>query len=217
MEQERKYLYWGLTAFCVICGELVFYDTVFQNSVLFDYIGKLVTILSPVSYGFVMAYVLSPVVNAVERLLCTRRRMKKELVRALSILITWVGVAVCFYLLLSVLLPQLYASIVALVGNAEAYYNTILGWIQKFLEDNPDAERWMSSMMATYYNDMMQWLRNTLLPQVQGALASITTTLTTGFLVIINFFKNLLVGIIVSVYLLATKAAFAASSDLPLS
>ncbi len=211
MEQERKYLYWGLTAFCVICGALVFYDTVFQNSVLFDYIGKLVTILSPVSYGFVMAYVLSPVVNAVERLLCTRRRMKKELVRALSILITWVGVAVCFYLLLSVLLPQLYASIVSLVGNAEAYYNTILGWIQKFLEDNPDAERWMSSMMATYYNDMMQWLRNTLLPQVQGALASITTTLTTGFLVIINFFKNLLVGIIVSVYLLATKEAFAAT------
>ena len=76
MEQDRKYLYWGLTAFCVICGVLVFYDTVFQNSVLFDYIGKLITILSPVSYGFVMAYVLSPVVNAVERLLSARRRMK---------------------------------------------------------------------------------------------------------------------------------------------
>jgi len=129
MEQDRKYLYWGLTAFCVICGVLVFYDTVFQNSVLFDYIGKLITILSPVSYGFVMAYVLSPVVNAVERLLSVRRRMKKELVRALSILITWVLVAVCFYLLLSVLLPQLYASIVSLVGNAETYYNTILGCI----------------------------------------------------------------------------------------
>ena len=212
MEQDRKYLYWGLTAFCVICGVLVFYDTVFQNSVLFDYIGKLITILSPVSYGFVMAYVLSPVVNAVERLLYAgKRKGKRELVRAASILITWVVVAVCFYLLLSVLLPQLYASVVALVGNAENYYNTILRWVQKFLEDNPNAERWISAMMETYYHDMMQWLRNTLLPQVQGALASLTTTLTAGFLVIINFFKNLLVGIIVSVYLLATKEAFAAT------
>lgn len=150
MEQDRKYLYWGLTAFSVICGVLVFYDTVFQNSVLFDYIGKLITILSPVSYGFVMAYVLSPVVNAVERLL-GRRRRRKELIRAVSILVTWVLVAVCFYLLLSVLLPQLYASVVALVGNAETYYNTILGWVQKFLEDNPDAERWISAMMETYF------------------------------------------------------------------
>jgi len=212
MKQDRTYLLWGITAFCVICGVLVFYDTVFQHSVLFDYLGKLASILSPVCYGFGMAYVLSPVVNALEGLLRPAvRRLRRETLRALSILLTWVLVFIAFYLILRVLLPQLYSSVLTLVGNAETYYNTILNWVQKFLEDNPSAKTWMSSMVEVYYHDMMEWLRNTLLPQVQGALASLTTTLTTGVFVILNFFKNLLVGIIISIYLLATKESFAAS------
>ena len=42
MRFDKKYLYWGLTAFAVICGVLVFYDTVFQHSVLLLYLNKLV-------------------------------------------------------------------------------------------------------------------------------------------------------------------------------
>ena len=42
-EEYKVYFRWGLTAFAVICSVLVFYDTLFLNSVLFDYLRKLVS------------------------------------------------------------------------------------------------------------------------------------------------------------------------------
>ena len=204
MRHKREYFNWGLTAFLVIAAVLIFYDIVFRNSVLVFYFNKLVSILAPVSYGFVMAYILTPVVNWLERLLPSR--WPGKLTRAASITITWVMVIVGFYFLLSILLPQLYQSIVTLVGNAESYYNTALGWIRKFLEDNPTAEVWIANRLDTVFAQAESWLR-TLLPQAQTAIL----TLTTGILGVINFLKNLLVGVIVSVYLLATKEGFAAT------
>ncbi len=212
MRQNRQYLYWGLTAFAVVCGVLVFYDIVFRNSILFWYLGRLITILAPVSYGFVMAYLLTPVVNGIEKLLFPDPRKRRgKLPRAVSIFATWVLVLMGFYVLLRLLLPQLYASIVSLVGNMETYYNTIVGWVQKFLEDNPASKDWIVNMIDTYYQDAIHWFRNTMLPQLQTALTELTTHVTTGILGVFNFFKNLLVGIIVSVYLLAMKEGFAAA------
>ena len=69
MKEKHTYLYWGLTAFAVICGVIVFYDTVFRNSVLMLFLDKLMSILAPVCYGCAMAYVLAPLVNWFERLL----------------------------------------------------------------------------------------------------------------------------------------------------
>ena len=120
MKKENPYVCWGLTAFLVICGVLVFYDIFFQDSVLIIYFQKLVSILSPVSYGFVLAYVLTPVVNWLERKIFPNPQKRRGLgPRALSIFITWTLVVLFFYVLLSILLPQLYQSLVSLVNNAE--------------------------------------------------------------------------------------------------
>ena len=208
MKKENPYLCWGLTAFLVICGVLVFYDVFFQDSMIIIYIKKLIGILAPVSYGFVLAYVLTPVVNWLERRLFPDPAKRKGMgPRALCILITWTLVALFFYVLLSILLPQLYQSVVSLVNNAEKYYKTIVAWGEHFLENNPDAERILSEMLARYYQDGLDWLKTTLQPQIETAITAVTG----GFLGVFTFLKNLLVGIIVSVYLLATKEGFAAT------
>ena len=207
MKKQNPYICWGLTAFAVICGVLVFYDIFFQDSVLIVYFRKLVGILAPVSYGFVLAYVLTPVVNWLERKLFPDPNKRGMWPRALCILITWAVVALFFYVLLSILLPQLYQSLVSLVNNAEKYYKTMVAWGERFLEDNPDAERILSEMLERYYQDGVDWLKTTLQPRVETAITAVTG----GFLGVFNFLKNLLVGIIVSVYLLATKEGFAAT------
>ena len=208
MRRKGEYAAWGITAFLVVAGLLVFYDIVFQNSVLVDYLDQLVTILAPVSYGVVMAYLLCPVVNWVEGLLTRRGAWPARLARTASIFITWVLVLILVYVLMSILLPQLYQSILTLVSSAEGYYRTALAWVERFLEDNPTVEGWLSDLIGTFYTEARAWLRETLLPQAQTALV----TLTSGILGVVNFLKNLLVGIIVSIYLLATKESFAATS-----
>ena len=207
MKKENPYLCWGLTAFAVVCAVLVFYDIFFQDSVLIVYFRKLVGILAPVSYGFVLAYVLTPVVNWLERRLFPDPKKRGLGPRSLCILITWAVVALFFYVLLSILLPQLYQSLVSLVNNAEKYYKTIVAWGERFLEDNPDAERILTQMLERYYQDGVDWLETTLQSRIETAISAVTG----GFLGIFNFFKNLLVGIIVSVYLLTTKESFAAT------
>ena len=99
-----------------------------------------------------------------------------------------------------------YKSLMQLAANGEKYYKTIVAWIQGLLEDNPDFAVWVSNAINEYYQDALTWLSEKLMPQLQVAVQAVTG----GLLGIFTFVKNLLIGIIVSVYLLATKEHFAA-------
>ena len=69
-QQKSHYFKWGLTVFLTVCAILAFYDTFYMNGTLQRYLGKLVTVLAPVLYGFAMAYLLAPIVNWIEGLIC---------------------------------------------------------------------------------------------------------------------------------------------------
>ena len=53
-QQKSHYFKWGLTVFLTVCAILAFYDTFYMNGTLQRYLGKLVTVLAPVLYGFAM-------------------------------------------------------------------------------------------------------------------------------------------------------------------
>ncbi len=210
MKKENHYFAWGLTAVAVVCTILLFYDVVFRSSIVLEYMGKLLTILAPVLYGCVIAYLLSPVVNWFERAIFRHGGQKtpKKWVRAISMLLTWLLVLAFLYGLMSILLPELYKSILQLVDNAQNYYNTVYYWVLHIVEDNPNFASWVSKMFNQYYNEALTWLRENLVPQLQTAVQAFTG----GILGLFTFLKNLLLGIIVSIYLMASKEGFAAAS-----
>ena len=121
-------------------------------------------------------------------------------------LLCWLVIWFFFYLLASVLMPELYKSVLQLVDNADNYYRTISGWVIHLLETNPEAANWVAQQMAAYFQDIDKWLTSGVLPQLQ----TVMTTVSGGVLSVMNFAKNLLVGLIASVYLLATKERCAA-------
>ncbi|MGM9662846.1 MAG: AI-2E family transporter [Oscillospiraceae bacterium] len=215
MKKDNHYLAWGITAVAVVCTVMLFYDLVFRSSSVLHYLSVLLDVLAPVIYGFAMAYLLAPIVNWFERLFlgCDKKdRLKapgkaRAWLRTLSILLTWLVVAALLYAFMQILLPELYQSILQLAANAEGYYRTIVAWITGLLEDNPKFAQWVSELINEYYQDALVWLRDKLMPQVQVALQAVTG----GVVGIVVFFKNLLIGFIVSIYLLATKEGFAAS------
>lgn len=214
MLRKSRYMVLGLTVFLTVGAILLFYDTLFGRRVLLAIWRQLLTAIQPILYGAFMAYLLAPVVNFFERGLAAipggkprePRHVSHAAVRALSILLTWAVICVLFYLLASVLLPELYKSVVQLVANVENYYNTISGWVEHLLESNPAVENWVTAQMQEYYEDITDWLKNDLLPQAQIVMVAAAG----GLVTLLGFLKNLLVGIIVSVYLLATKERCAA-------
>ena len=210
MKKDNQYIGWGVTAVSVVCTILLFYDIVFRDSILLQYGMKFLKIIEPVVYGAILAYLLAPTVNWIEKVLVPRVKHKGDKgkwLRVVSILLTWLLVGILLCALLLVLLPELYKSILQLIGNAESYYNTLVRWAQNILESNPKFAAWAGQLIEEYYNDMLLWVSDQLLPKMEIAIQAVTG----GVVGVFVFLKNLLVGFIVSIYLLATKERFAAT------
>ena len=152
MKTKKYYFKWGLTVFLTVCAILVFYDVFYKGGTLLGFFNKLTSTLAPVLYGFAMAYLLSPIVNWLERLirlgwskwsLTREKTLRRGWLRAVSILITWAIVSYAVYLLMSVLVPQLIDSITTLINNAESYYNQIYDWPDNLLKKNPNISNWV--------------------------------------------------------------------------
>lgn len=216
MGRKSSYVRMGLTVFFTVCAILLFYDTLFgsRTAVLFG--RQFFKALQPVFYGALIAYLLAPVVNFFERKLFRvhlqrvrqKGKMASRRARAVSLLLTWMIICAAGYLLASFLLPELYKSVVQLVTSAESYYQTVRGWVERLLESNPEVEMWVTQQLNVYFEDIQSWLTLKMLPQA----TTLMTVLSGGIVSALNFLLDLLVGIIASVYLLATKERCAAYS-----
>ena len=211
MKKNNHYFAWGLTAVCAVCAIILFYDLVFRSSIVMQYVQKLMKILAPVLYGFAMAYLLAPVVNWFEFRLLGRKEkaMPGRLMRAISILLTWLVVLALLYGLMSILLPELYKSVLQLINNVDGYYRTVENWVVGLMEDNPAFASKAKDAINAYYRDALTWLGDKIVPQLETAVQAVTG----GVVDLVVFLKNLLIGVIVSVYLLGTKESFAATGS----
>ncbi len=212
MKRKDGHVLLGLTVFFTVSAILLLYDTFFGSRVLQSFGRQFLSALSPVLYGAFMAYLLAPMVNYFEELFLPKEKKLEKgkrtsgWLRALSILLTWTIIAVMVYLLASVLLPELYKSIAQLLSNIETYYHTISGWVAHLLETYPPLEHWVTQQLDLSYNSLMNWITKEVLPQ-----ASTLMTIVSGSVFgLVSFVSDLLVGIIVSIYFLATKETCAA-------
>ena len=214
MKQKGIYGKAALTAILTVCAILIFYDTFFGSRTLIALLKKLLDALTPILLGSLFAYLLSPVINFFDHLLFPAAMEKARSQgkycasgpRAVSLLIAWAIIGLVGYLLLSILLPELYRSVLQLWNNMEVYYNTINSWITNLLESNPAVEHFVSDRFAGYYKDLLSLLTEKVLPHTQ----SLVTAVSGGIVSALSFLMDLVVGIIVSIYLLATKERCAA-------
>lgn len=209
MKKDNHYFAWGLTAVCVVCVIMLIYDIVFRDSIVLAYTGKLMGIVAPILYGAAIAYLLAPVLNWFERVILRQGGNKTaKWARPISMVLTWLVVFLLFYGLLRILLPELYKSIMQLAGNVKTYYKTIEAWVLHLLESNPDLAQRAQELFNQYYQQALDWLQTNLAPQLQAAVQAVSG----GVVGVLTFFKNLFLGIMVSLYLLASKEKFAATS-----
>ncbi len=207
--KKNQGLRWGLGIFLTVAAILIFYDSLTGDRVVLQWSRKLVSALKPVIYGAFMAYLLAPAVDFLEaklfRRYVERARSKGRLLsrraRGVSVGIMWVIILLVAYLLLSILLPELYQSIRTLYGNLENYYNTVVGWLENLLANNATVETWVSEQAETFYQNAVTWIRTDVLPHTQ----TLVTAVSGGVVSTLVFLKDLLVGIIVSIYFLGTK------------
>ena len=108
------------------------------------------------------------------------------------------------YLLMSVLVPQLVVSIRMLLANAENYYNTIYSWGSELLKDNPKLALWLQQQLDSF-RDTSTSVLSGMIPKLENVISLVTGGIWSGVWGAVNFAMDLLIGVIISVYLLYTK------------
>ncbi len=219
---DKKYLYWGITAFFVICASICFYYLLFHSSKLWDGVFSIFNIVMPVVDGFVLAYLLSPVLNHIERKLLypafssithTEKqnftlKIRKRL-RKLGILITLVLVSAFLYCFFSIVIQQLVDSIRSIILQFPYYIHNLSEWIVGIFDSNQELEATVTALLERYSSRLETWVTSDLIPQANGLVRTISTGLIGNVIGIARALWNLLIGFIISIYLLDGKENFA--------
>ena len=215
---DKKYLYWGITAFCVIACAIVFYMALNYLPAVGSAIGKLLSILSPFLWGLVISYLLLPAMRRMENgafiPLCRKlyKNNKKSdgarLARGLSVLISEIILLVILAALVWLIIPQLYQSLETIVKNSNTYINTLSSWVERMLVDYPEIEQYAMDILGSVNESLVDWIQSKILPE----LGSLLTNVTAGVYYVLMGVYNLIIGIIVSVYILANHETFSANA-----
>ena len=209
---DKKYLYWGVTAFCVIACAILFYMVLHYLPTLGGALARLVRILSPFIWGLVIAYLLTPLVRALEKNVFGGLGKKKDgrskLARTLSVVIAELVLLAIIVALIYLILPQLYSSIETMVSNSSTYANNLSSWATKVFQDYPQIESYASQVLGEINSELSGWIKNTLLP----GLGNVITNVTAGVYYVVHGIYNLLIGIIVSVYVLSNSEVVGAAA-----
>ncbi|MFI3201416.1 MAG: AI-2E family transporter [Eubacteriales bacterium] len=213
---EKKHLNWGITAFLVIASSISFYYLIFRMDSVVNIINKTLTILTPILNGLLIAYVVTPLLNYIEYKLIIplmERNSKtgvinKKTSRSISLLITMFIVFTLLYSFFALIIPQIYYSILNIVSQYNTYVSNLLEYITKLVNANPDLEVIIQGIFTQYSNLFNEWMNDIILPQVE----SIIKSLSSGVIGFVGALFNIILGFIISIYLLSGKDTFASQS-----
>ena len=214
---DKKYLYWGITGFSVVACAILFYMALNYIGLLTDGIGTVIKILSPFVWGLVISWIIFPMMRSFEdnlfmplgeRIHKKNPQTAKKFARSFAVLLSELVFLAAIAALVYLILPQLYQSIETIVRSSDGYISSLTTWIETVLIDYPEIESYLLSAVGTLNTGLIEWLQTTILPE----LGNLVTNVTAGVYYVLMGVYNLLIGIIVSIYVLGNLETFRANA-----
>ena len=216
--RKRRYLYMTLSIFGAISLSVLFFFILYRMQGIGSALDTLMDILAPFVYGGVVAYLLRPMCNAFETYFNALFRNKwKGLVKFLSVGLSLVTGILIVYILIIMIAPQLYHSIVNLWNSLPDRIDSLLHWAVKTFGLNEEQFQFFDTSSETIYQEIETWVTNTLAPYVSnilGGVGSIVSGVGSSVLKVLQFVYDMLIGLIVAAYLLGSRKKFARQSVL---
>ena len=172
---------------------------------------KVSDILAPFVYGGVVAYLLRPLCNHYERFF--QAYLPKKLKRAANILavaLSLITGILVVYALIIMIAPQLYDSIRSLWNTLPEKVEQFLNWAIATFGENEELLTFFDTSFDKVYAELESWIQSTVMPYVSNIVSEVGSSVWK----VLMFLYNLLIGIIVAVYLLASRKKFARQSVL---
>ena len=203
----KPYLYGMLAGFGAISLSILFFFLIYRFQGFGDAISKLTGILMPFIYGAVIAYLLKPVCNCVEDFL--RRLLPEKMGTAANMLAVTVSLLfgiLVVYALIMMIVPQLITSVTTLYYTARNNLNDFVDWAshQEIVASNQK----LLDFIETSYDNLQDMLDNIVRTKLVPSMQSLLSGAALGVMSFVTFLKNIIIGVIVSVYLLASRKKF---------
>ena len=203
----KPYLYGMLAGFGAISLSILFFFLIYRFQGFGDAISKLTGILMPFIYGAVIASLLKPVCNCVEDFL--RRLLPEKMGTAANMLAVTVSLLfgiLVVYALIMMIVPQLITSVTTLYYTARNNLNDFVDWAshQEIIASNQK----LLDFIETSYDNLQDTLDNIVRTKLVPSMQSLLSGAALGVMSFVTFLKNIIIGVIVSVYLLASRKKF---------
>ncbi len=219
MKDNNKYFKTGLMIFSVLTAAILVFFIIFNLSSILVFLGKIVHILSPVIIGVVVAYLLNPIVNALESAFLglfshfkLSMRTRKKLSKGIAITITMIAFIALVTVLISFVMPELIDCFETLADNISSYVNIVYDYIYTNIIENyiyntfdeyPDIRDTVDQMFGSSSSSIINWFT----VDLKSGVSNVVGKTFSGIVGTVKGLINTLLGLCVSVYLLATKSS----------
>ena len=196
-EQFKKYFYIGLTVFLALGASILLFFMLDKASQIKNIFSVIIQAAKPLIYGAVIAYLLYPACIFLEK--CFRKIFKKlknrkvanKLIRALSIIFSFIFGFGIVTVLLYLIIPQIYDSIVTIINSIPAYIEKVYVFVDNQLSGNAELKQSVTVAISKYTENITQLLQNW-----SGQIGSIVKAIGDGVLSVFAVTKNIFIGII---------------------
>jgi len=212
--EKKRYFYLMLSVFGAISLSILVFFLLYRFQGVGNVFHKLKDILAPFIYGGVVAYLLRPVCNFYEKNLLKLLPAKMEKTgETLSIALSLATGILAVYAVIIMIAPELYNSILSLWTTLPAKINAFLEWARATFGENENIVQLLhlfDTSASTMYQDLEAWVSETIAPYITSIVSGVGSSVSK----ILQFLYDLLIGLIVACYLLASRRKFARQSVL---
>ena len=205
---NRKYFTIAVYATCAVIVSAIAVMVIFNFDSVMAKLSVLGAVTTPIIIGIFCAYLLNPLMTRIEtgplkKLSDSTNKKNRSKARGIALTLTMLLVLVILGLIVIMVIPQLIENLIVIFSNMDSYINTIKEWLSNIFDDNPtlveflgnpldDFNKFIAGIWKEYSNELMN---------IAGNVASTVWA-------VIDTMKNVLIGLIISIYLLARKEMF---------
>ena len=169
-----------------------------------DFVSIIFSVIAPIALGGAIAYALNPILKFLEFFVLKKIR-NKRLLRALSLILTYLYLLLIITLAISVISPQITKSIIDIGKNYNVYINTTVETINSTI----------ARLSATFENLNFSIAKDTvseIINESSDIFKKVFNYIFSYGKSLLTTFKNLILGLFISIYILASKERLYAHS-----
>ncbi|MGN0482211.1 MAG: AI-2E family transporter [Lachnospiraceae bacterium] len=206
----KPYLAVALLVFLVFCLCMSVFFLFYRYQSFRDVIQTVFGVLQPIIIGLAIAYLINPIMKAYEKGICylfrnmQDQKKAKKSARTIAILGAVLTFIFIICMLFGMMIPELLKSIRGLIVALPDQFKGLVNWINHMGKSDNEIVLQIRQWLIHGTDNLQNWLKQDILPQAQVYLTSITSGIISMMRVVLNF----IIGIIVSIYVLADKEKF---------